>query len=68
LQVAQAGLTNAEAAAARARRDYMRAYAREQALATLMANQTKQWQAKDFHAEEAAAEDLQTNRSRTESS
>ena len=68
LQVAQAGLTNAEAAAARARRDYMRAYAKQQALATLMMNQKRQWQASDSRAEEVAAEDLQINRSSAERS
>jgi flagellar biosynthesis chaperone FliJ len=66
LQVAQAGLTNAEAAAERARREYMHAHARQQALATLIANQKRQWQANDFRAEEAAAEDLQNNRSSAE--
>ena len=68
LQVAQAGLTNAEAAAARARRDYMRAYARQQALTTLMMTQKRQWQAADLRAEEGAAEDLQINRSSAERS
>ena len=68
LQIAQAGLTNAEAAAARARRDYMRAYARQQALTTLMMNQKRQWQASDLRAEESAVEDLQINRSSAERS
>ena len=68
LQVAQAELTNAEAAAARARRDYMRAYAKQQALTTLIMNQIRQWQATDLRAEEGAAEDLQINRSSAERS
>ena len=38
LQVAQTELTSAEAAAVRARRDYMRAHARRQALTTLVSN------------------------------
>ena len=57
LQVAQSGLVDAEAAAARARRDYMHASARQQALTTLMLNQKRQWQAIDLRAEEAAGED-----------
>jgi len=68
LQVAQAGLTNAETAAARARRDYMRAYARQQALTTLMMGQKRQWQATELRAEESAVEDLQINRSSAERS
>ena len=68
LQVAQAGLTKAEAAAACARRDYMRAYAKQQALTTLMMNQKRQWQAADLRTEEGAAEDLQINRSSAERS
>ncbi len=68
LQVAQAGLTNAEAAAERARRDYMRAYAKQQALTTLMMNQKRQWQATDLRAEESVTEDLQINRSSVERS
>lgn len=68
LQVAQAGLTNAEAAAARARRDYMRAHARQQALTTLLMNQKRQWQATALRADEGAAEDLQINRCSAERS
>ncbi len=68
LQVAQAGLTNAETAAARARRDYMRACARQQALSTLMMKQKLHWQATDLRAEESAVEDLQINRSSAERS
>lgn len=68
LQVAQVALDNAEAAAARARRDYMRAYARQQALTTLMMNQKRQWQATELRAEEGAAEDLQVNRRSAERS
>jgi flagellar biosynthesis chaperone FliJ len=68
LQAAQAGLTNAEAAAERARRDYIRAHARQQALTTLMLNQKRQWQATDLRAEELAAEDLQINRHSAERS
>ena len=66
LKTAQAGLTNAEAAAACARRDYMRAYARQQAVTTLMLNQKRQWQAIDLRVEEGAGEDLQINRSSAE--
>jgi len=68
LQVAQSGLADAEAAAARARRDYMRAYARQQALTTLMLNQKRQRQAIDLRSEEAAAEDLQVTWSSVERS
>jgi len=66
LQAAQAGLTNAEIAAARARRDYLRAHARQEAVVTLIASEKRQWQANDLRAEEIAAEDLQTNRSSAE--
>jgi len=68
LQEAQAALTNAEAAAVRARRDYMRAYAKQQALTTVMMQHKREWQAIDLRAEEGAAEDLQTNRSNAERS
>ncbi len=68
LQVAQASLANAESAAANARRDYMRAHAKQQALATLMMNQKRHWQATGLRADEVAAEDLQINRSSAERS
>lgn len=68
LQVAQVTLDNAEAAAARARRDYMRAYSRQEALTALMMNQKRQWQATALRAEEGAAEDLQMNRRSAERS
>jgi flagellar biosynthesis chaperone FliJ len=68
LQVAQATLTNAEGVAAHARREYMRAHARQQALTTLMMQQKRQWQATDLRAEEVAAEDLQINRGSVERS
>lgn len=64
LEAAQAVLTNAEGAAASARQDYLRAHARHEALVTLVANQSKEWAAQTIRADEAAAEDLQTNRSR----
>lgn len=68
LQAAQAGLADAESAAARARRDYMRAYARQQALTTLMMKQKRLCEANGLRAEEIAAEDLQINRSSAERS
>ncbi|HEY6921933.1 MAG TPA: hypothetical protein VI653_00580 [Steroidobacteraceae bacterium] len=61
LQVAEVALSNAEAAAARARRDYMRASARQRGLTALLMNQKRQWQANDLRMEEGAAEDLQMN-------
>lgn len=64
LQGAQTALASAEAVAASARRDYLRAHARHEALVTLMAKHSKEQAAREFHAEEVAAEDLQTNRSR----
>jgi len=64
LEAAQTALINAEAAAARARQDYLRAHTRHEALVTLVAKQSKAWAAQTLRADEAAAEDLQTNRSR----
>jgi flagellar biosynthesis chaperone FliJ len=64
LENAQTALTNAETASARARQDYLRAHARHEALVTLVAQQSKAWAAQTFRADEAAAEDLQSNRSR----
>jgi flagellar biosynthesis chaperone FliJ len=61
LQSAETALTAAEAAAANARRDYLRARARHDALVTLMTQQSKEGAARDFHAQEMATEDLQMN-------
>ena len=64
LQAAEGALLTAQAAASAARRDYLRAVARHDALVTFAERQKGVVVAQRMHAEELAVEDLQAGRGR----